>query len=81
MSSAAAASSSPSCFSRCHAGDEPARILEIISPAGFEDCFAELTDRPADAPAPQSAEIAEIAARYGLELDFTSIPGCSNATG
>src|SRR3954447_15102494 len=27
-----------------NAGDAPARILEIISPAGFEDFFAELVD-------------------------------------
>src|SRR5881396_3995547 len=27
-----------------NAGDEPARILEIISPAGFEKFFAELVD-------------------------------------
>src|SRR5678815_5727838 len=27
-----------------NAGDEPARILEIISPAGFERFFAELVD-------------------------------------
>jgi quercetin dioxygenase-like cupin family protein len=27
-----------------NAGDEPARILEIISPAGFERFFGELVD-------------------------------------
>jgi hypothetical protein len=27
-----------------NAGDEPARILEIISPAGFEQFFSELVD-------------------------------------
>ena len=27
-----------------NAGDEPCRILEIISPAGFEDFFKELSD-------------------------------------
>ena len=27
-----------------NAGDEPARILEIIAPAGFEKFFAELVD-------------------------------------
>ena len=62
-------------------GDEPARLLEIISPAGFEGYFAEFVDRPADAPPPEPAQIAEIAGRYGLELDFTSIPGLLEAHG
>ena len=55
-----------------NAGDTPARILEIISPGGFEDYFAEVTELPAP---PDPGRIAEIAARYGLELDFESIPG------
>jgi mannose-6-phosphate isomerase-like protein (cupin superfamily) len=53
-----------------NAGDEPARILELISPAGFERYFDELIELPE--PAPQS--IAPVAARYGLEIDFASIP-------
>jgi quercetin dioxygenase-like cupin family protein len=56
-----------------NAGDEPASLLEIISPAGFERYFDELVDLPKDAP-PDPATIAGIAARYGLELDFSSIP-------
>ncbi len=55
-----------------NAGDEPARILEIISPGGFEGYFEELVDLPAGPPDPE--RIAEIAGRYGLELDFASIP-------
>jgi mannose-6-phosphate isomerase-like protein (cupin superfamily) len=49
-----------------NAGDSPCRILEIISPGGFEHLFAEAaagTD-PGD----------DVAARYGLELDLASIP-------
>jgi len=57
-----------------NAGDEPARLLEIISPAGFEGYFEELTELPSDGP-PDLEQIAAIAARYGLELDFSSIPG------
>jgi len=57
-----------------NAGDEPARILEIISPAGFERFFDELSSQPADGP-PDPAELASLAARYGAELDFESIPG------
>jgi quercetin dioxygenase-like cupin family protein len=57
-----------------NAGDQPARILEIISPAGFEKYFEELTELPPVAGPPDPAHIAAIAARYGLELDFESIP-------
>jgi quercetin dioxygenase-like cupin family protein len=58
-----------------NAGDEPARLLEIISPAGFEGYFAELVALPADGVPPGPAQLAAIASRYGLELDFDSIPG------
>ena len=43
-----------------NAGDQPARILEIISPAGFERFFGELVD---------------LCARYELEMDPESVPG------
>jgi len=55
-----------------NAGEEPVRILEIISPAGFERYFEELVDSPMERPDP--AAIAAIAARYELELDFASLP-------
>jgi quercetin dioxygenase-like cupin family protein len=51
-------------------GDEPARILEIISPAGFERFFAELLDPPSP-----GAPRATLAARYGLEIDLHSVAG------
>jgi mannose-6-phosphate isomerase-like protein (cupin superfamily) len=55
-----------------NAGDEPARILEIVSPGGFEGYFEELVDLP---PGPPDLELlADMAARYGLEFDFESIP-------
>jgi len=57
-----------------NAGDEPARILEIISPAGFERYFDELVDLDLQGP-PDPMVIGEIASRYGLELDFSSFPG------
>jgi mannose-6-phosphate isomerase-like protein (cupin superfamily) len=57
-----------------NAGDSPARILEIISPAGFEGYFEELTELLGDAGPPGPAQIAALAARYGLELDFESVP-------
>lgn len=58
-----------------NAGDEPARILEIISPGGFERYFEELTELPAESGRPDRSAIAAIAARYELELNFDSIPG------
>jgi quercetin dioxygenase-like cupin family protein len=56
-----------------NAGDEPARILEIISPAGFERYFAELVAMGGSTVADRQALMA-LAARYGLEVDPTSIP-------
>lgn len=56
-----------------NAGDEPARILEIISPAGFEKYFDELADLGAAQADPQV--LAELCARYELEVDPESIPG------
>src|SRR5437764_14697210 len=58
-----------------NAGDEPARILEIISPAGFERFFAELAEAVADMPEPDPDRLGALGARYGLEFDFESIPG------
>jgi mannose-6-phosphate isomerase-like protein (cupin superfamily) len=56
-----------------NAGDEPARILEIISPGGFEKYFEEVIDLLAQGGPPEAA-IGAIADRYGLELDPASIP-------
>ena len=56
-----------------NAGDEPARILEIISPAGFEDFFRELVGLGGVAQAPPKV-LADLCARYGLELQPDSVP-------
>ncbi len=57
-----------------NAGDVPARILEIISPAGFEQFFAEMTD-PAIATGPPDPEMMVTgAAHYGVEVDLASVP-------
>ena len=57
-----------------NAGDTPARILEIISPAGFERYFEELVELLPKAGPPDPTAIGALAARYGLEVDFESIP-------
>jgi len=56
-----------------NAGDEPARLLELISPAGFENYFRELAPLLA-APGRDEAAIAEVVARYQLDIDFATIP-------
>jgi mannose-6-phosphate isomerase-like protein (cupin superfamily) len=56
-----------------NAGDEPCRILEIISPAGFERFFAELVEMGGVAAADPDA-IGALSARYGLEMDPSSVP-------
>jgi mannose-6-phosphate isomerase-like protein (cupin superfamily) len=55
-------------------GDEPARILEIISPAGFERYFDEMVDLLERPGRPDPSELGAIAARHGLEVDRDSIP-------
>jgi quercetin dioxygenase-like cupin family protein len=57
-----------------NAGEEPARILEIISPAGFEQFFAEVVALGGVANAGPEA-LADVTARYGLEMDVDSVPG------
>src|SRR3954452_21781327 len=57
-----------------NAGDEPARILEIIAPSGFERFFDELVDLGGAVNAdPRS--LAELCERYGLEMQPDTIPG------
>jgi mannose-6-phosphate isomerase-like protein (cupin superfamily) len=56
-----------------NAGDERARLLEIISPAGFEQYFAELVEL-GGSTALEPQDRAALAARYGLEVDPQSVP-------
>jgi len=56
-----------------NAGDEPALLLEIISPAGFENYFREMAPLLA-APERDQAAIDEVVARYELDIDFGTIP-------
>ena len=57
-----------------NAGDEPARLLEIISPAGFEQFFAELVEIGGVTQADPGI-LGALLKRYGLEMDPQSIPG------
>ena len=56
-----------------NAGDEPARLLEIISPAGFEQYFAELIAMGGSTRAEPSA-LGALAKKYGLDVDPKSMP-------
>ena len=56
-----------------NAGDEPCRILEIISPAGFEVFFAEL-DRLGGALKAAPEALAQLNDRYGLEMRPETVP-------
>ena len=57
-----------------NAGDTPARLLEIISPAGFERYFAELVELGGSTRAAPE-DLAALGARYGLEVEPQSILG------
>jgi len=63
-----------------NAGDSRARILEIISPAGFEKFFDEVTDLAARGEL-DPGRMAAKAAEYGVELDLSSVPGLTSAHG
>jgi mannose-6-phosphate isomerase-like protein (cupin superfamily) len=56
-----------------NAGDEPCRILEIISPAGFEQFFREL-DALGGALNADPEALAELSERYGQEMRPESVP-------
>ena len=54
--------------------DRPSRVLEIISPAGFEGYFREL-GAELRSGAPDRQKLAALCARYDLDLDMSSVPG------
>jgi quercetin dioxygenase-like cupin family protein len=56
-----------------NAGDTPARLLEIITPAPFSKYFEELEPLMAGPQGPDFPAIAELQARYGLTMDPAEI--------
>lgn len=56
-----------------NAGDEPCRILEIISPAGFERFFAALVELGGVAQAAPE-ELGALCQRFALDMDPSSVP-------
>jgi quercetin dioxygenase-like cupin family protein len=58
-----------------NAGSTPARMIEIISPAGFEKYFVELAEAVAAAGGvPDPSTMGTIAGRYGLSFDMAEVP-------
>jgi mannose-6-phosphate isomerase-like protein (cupin superfamily) len=57
-----------------NAGEEPARILEIIAPAGFERFFDELVEMGGAGQA-DPEEVAALCERYALDIQPDSVPG------
>jgi mannose-6-phosphate isomerase-like protein (cupin superfamily) len=57
-----------------NAADEPARLLEVITPGGFEEYFSALAEVLAVDGPPDLSRLVEIAARFGLDIDPGSIP-------
>ena len=57
-----------------NAGDEHARILEIISPGGFERYFERAIELFGATGPRDPAAVEALAAEYGLEFDLASIP-------
>ncbi|GAA4657454.1 cupin domain-containing protein [Kineococcus glutinatus] len=56
-----------------NAGTEEARMIEVITPAGFERFFAELADM-FESGAPGPDDMQELTARYGVFFDPTWVP-------
>ena len=58
-----------------NAGDQPAHMIEIISPAGFEKYFIELAEATAAVGGrPDPSVMGPIAERFGLSFDFAEVP-------
>lgn len=64
-----------------NAGDEPARVLEVITPSGFEGYFAQLGELFATGPDVDMGLLSAIATEYGLDIDPTSVPRLAQAHG
>jgi quercetin dioxygenase-like cupin family protein len=54
-------------------GPNPARVLEVISPAGFERLFEEFAMLLERTPEPSEEEVVDLCDQYGLTLDASWI--------
>ena len=58
-------------------GSAPARILEIISPGGFERYFEELAVLVGHGGPPDMGRLMALAQKYGLDLDMSRVAAIS----
>ena len=64
-----------------NAGDEEVRLLELISPGGFDRYFADLAPLLGGEGPPDFEALAGVQARYRLTMDFDSIETLSKRFG
>jgi hypothetical protein len=55
-------------------GPDPARVLEVISPAGFERLFEDFAGLLERTPERSEEEVVDLCGRYGLTLDPSWVP-------
>ena len=58
-----------------NAADTPCEIIEIISPAGFENFFRELAEVLAPGREPDQVRFADLCERFNVDMDPESVPG------
>ena len=58
-----------------NASETPCEIIEIISPAGFENFFRGLAEVYATEGGPDLAQFADLCERFAVDMDPTSVPG------
>lgn len=64
-----------------NAGDAPARLLEVITPAGFEGYFSRLGEVLRAGGPPDLQAIAAVAEDFGVDIDASSVPRLVQAHG
>jgi mannose-6-phosphate isomerase-like protein (cupin superfamily) len=62
-----------------NAGDAPARLLEVITPGGFEGYFSRLAEILRPGVAPDMAALATLASDYDLDVDPASVARLAQA--
>ena len=64
-----------------NAGDEPLRFIELLIPGGVDEYFQQISSMLQAASAPDPAVVRRMAAEYGIEFDFESVPSLCDRFG